>query len=70
MLLMILIMKKLLEHVMKNQLQKSNQTELRIEEVKRKGNKIYIKWKDYENSFSSWIKRVLYENESKFSKTI
>ena len=63
-------MKKLLEHVMKNQLQKSNQTELRIEEVKRKGNKIYVKWKGYENSFSRRIKRVLYENESKFSKTI
>ena len=63
-------MKKLLEYVIKNQLKKSNQTKLRIEEVKRKGNKIYVKWKGYENSFSSWIKRVLYENESKFSKTI
>ena len=70
MLLMILIMKKLLEYVIKNQLKKSNQTKLRIEEVKRKGNKIYVKWKGYVNSFSSWIKRVSYENESKFSKTI
>ena len=63
-------MKKLLEYVIKNQLKKSNQTKLRIEEVKRKGNKINVKWKGYENSFSSWIKRVLYENELKFSKTI
>ena len=28
----------------------------RIEEVvKRKGNKLYIKWKGYDNSFNSWI---------------
>ena len=28
----------------------------RIEKVtKRKGDKIYVKWKDYDNSFNSWI---------------
>ena len=28
----------------------------RIEKVlKRKGNKLYVKWKGYENSFNSWI---------------
>ena len=28
----------------------------RIEKViKRKGDKIYIKWKGYDNSFNSWI---------------
>ena len=27
-----------------------------IEEVvKRKGNKLYVKWKGYDNSFNSWI---------------
>ena len=37
-------------------LQKTNQEELRIEKViKRKGNKLYVKWKGYDNSFNSWI---------------
>ena len=37
-------------------LQKTNQKELRIEKViKRKGNKLYVKWKGYNNSFNSWI---------------
>ena len=36
--------------------QKTNQKEFRIEKViKRKGNKLYVKWKGYENSFNSWI---------------
>ena len=38
------------------ELQKTNQKEFRIEKViKRKGDKIYIKWKGYDNSFNSWI---------------
>ena len=38
------------------ELQKTNQEELRIEKViKRKGNKLYVKWKGYENSFNGWI---------------
>ena len=38
------------------ELQKSNQEEFRIEKViKRKGNKLYVKWRGYENSFNSWI---------------
>ena len=37
-------------------LQKTNQEEFRIKKViKRKGNKIYVKWKGYDNSFNSWI---------------
>ena len=41
------------------ELQKTNQEELRIEKViKRKGNKIYVKWKEYNNSFNSWIDKV------------
>ena len=40
----------------KKQLQKTNQEEFRIEKViKRKGNKLYVKWKGYDNSFNSWI---------------
>ena len=38
------------------ELQKTNQKEIRIEKViKRKGNKLYVKWKGYKNSFNSWI---------------
>ena len=37
-------------------MQKTNQEEFRIKEVvKRKGKKLYLKWKDYDNSFNSWI---------------
>ena len=36
--------------------QKINQEEFRIEKViKKKGNKPYVKWKGYDNSFNSWI---------------
>ena len=38
------------------ELQKTNQKEFRIEKViKRKGSKLYVKWKGYNNSFNSWI---------------
>ena len=38
------------------ELQKTNQKEFRIEKViKRKGNKLYAKWKGYNSSFNSWI---------------
>ena len=38
------------------ELQKINQQEFRIEKViKKKGNKLYIKWKGYDNSFNTWI---------------
>ena len=38
------------------ELQKTNQKEFRIEEViKRKGDKLYVKWKGYNNWFNSWI---------------
>ena len=41
------------------ELQKTNQEEFRIENVaKRKGNKIYVKWKGYNNSFNSWINQA------------
>ena len=39
-----------------NELQKTNPKEFRIEKViKRKGDKLYVKWKGYNNSFNSWI---------------
>ena len=38
------------------ELQKTNQHEFRIEKViKKKGDKLYVKWKGYDNSFNSWI---------------
>ena len=38
------------------ELQKINQKEFRIEKViKKKRNKLYVKWKKYNNSFNSWI---------------
>ena len=38
------------------ELQKTDQKESRIEKViKKKGNKLYVKWKGYNNSFNSWI---------------
>ena len=38
------------------ELQKTNQREFTIKKViKRKGNKLYVKLKGYDNSFNSWI---------------
>ena len=38
------------------ELQKTNRKEFRIEKViKTKGDKLYVKWKGYDNSFNSWI---------------
>ena len=38
------------------ELQKTNQEEFRIEKViRRKGDKLYVKWKGCNNSFNSWI---------------
>ena len=38
------------------ELQKTSQEKFRIEKVlKRKGDKLYVKWKGYDNSFNSWI---------------
>ena len=38
------------------ELQKTNQQKFRIEKViKRKDDKLYVKWKGYDSSFNSWI---------------
>ena len=40
------------------ELQKTSQKKFRIEKVlKRKGDKLYVKWKGYNNSFNSWINK-------------
>ena len=49
---MILMEKKLLERFLKN----TNQKEfLREKIIKRKCDKLYGKWKGYDNLFNSWI---------------
>ena len=38
------------------ELKKTNQKKFRVEKlIKRKGNKLYVKWKEYDSSFNSWI---------------
>ena len=38
------------------ELEKTNQKEFKIEKViKRKSDKLYVKWKDYNNSFNNWV---------------
>ena len=41
------------------ELQKTSQEEFRIEKgIRRKGDKLYVKWKGYDNSFNSWIDKA------------
>ena len=57
------MVKKLLGSFRKKNFKKS-QREFRVEKViNRKGDKIYIKWKSYDNSFSSWIDKKHRINE-------
>ena len=38
------------------ELQKTNQKEFRVEKViKKRDDKLFVKWKEYDNSFNSWI---------------
>ena len=47
---------KIIGSFYEKELQKTDQEESRIEKViKRKGDKIYVKWKGYDNSFNSWV---------------
>ena len=57
------------------ELQKTSQEKSRTEKViKRKGGKLYVKWKGYDNTFNSWINKktlnefLLYKNESNIPK--
>ena len=44
---------------MKKNCKKTNQEEFRIEKViRRKDNKIYVRWKGNNNSFNSWIDKA------------
>ena len=45
-----------------NELQKTDQKEFRIEKVlKKKGDKLYVKWKGYDHSFNSWVDKKDYQ---------
>ena len=56
MLLVILMVKKIVGTFYEKKIQKTKQEEFRIEKViKRKEDKLYVKWKGYDNSFNSWI---------------
>ena len=46
--------KKIIGTFYEKELQKTNQQEFRLERViKRKGDKLYVKWKGYDSSFNS-----------------
>ena len=50
---------KIIGSFYEKELQKTSQEEFRIEKIiKRKGDKIYVKWKGYDNSFNSWIDKA------------
>ena len=52
------------------ELRKTNQSEFRIEKViKRNSDKLYVKWKGYDNSFNSWINKEGSINEWIFLRT-
>ena len=39
-------------------MKKTNQQKFKIEKViKKKGDKLYVKWRGYDNSFNSWIEK-------------
>ena len=40
-------------------MRKTNQKQFRVEKlIKREGNKLYVKWKDYNSYFNSWIDKI------------
>ena len=56
MLLVILKVKKLLEIFTKKNYKKQIKKSFKVENVtKRKGNKLYVKWKGYDSSLNTWI---------------
>ena len=47
------MVKKLLEHFVK-----TNEKKFRVEKViKRKGDKLYVRWEGYDNSINGWINK-------------
>ena len=61
---------EIVETFYEKELQKTSKKESRIEKViKRKGDKLYVKWKGSDSSFNSWIDKKDSINESIFSGT-
>ena len=58
MLLMILMEKKLLELFTKNNCKKYIKKARIRKIIKKKRDKLYVKWKGYNNSLSSWIDKT------------
>ena len=51
--------KEIIETFYEKDLQKTNQKEFTIENViKRKGDRLSVKWKSYDNLFNSWIDKI------------
>ena len=49
------------------ELQKTSQKEFIIEEViKKKGDKLYVKWKGYDNIFNRWIAKNTFHKMSQY----
>ena len=61
---------EIIETFYENELQKTIKKEFRIEKlIKRKSDKLYVKWKGYNNSFDRWVDKKDSINEWIFSKT-
>ena len=57
-LLIISMMNKLLEHFMKKNYKRLINKNLKQKKViERKGDKLHVKWKGYDNLFNSWINK-------------
>ena len=62
---------ELLEAFYEKEFQKTNQKEFRIEKViKKKGDKLYVKFKGYDNSFNNSINRKYKLNENLLNKIL
>ena len=58
------MVKEMVGSFYEKELQKTDQKQFRIEQViKEKGDKLYVKWKGYDNSFNSWIDKKDLINE-------
>ena len=58
--------KEIISTFYKKELKKINQKQFRVQKViKRKGDKVYVKWKSYDSSFNRWIdkKDIVQMNE-------
>ena len=58
-------------NIYEKELQKTSQEKIRIGKVlKQKGDKLYVKWKGYDNSFHSWINKKYLTTFNTFNDSI